>query len=62
MTTESLSDLMLEVLRTGQRKKLTEEAKQSFYLDFYERVSPKIEEIRAKQRQAYEENKGLTLR
>ena len=61
MENQSLLDALVQVLQEGGSVSLTERASQSFHSEFFEKVSPQIEHLRAEQRKAYDANKSLTV-
>lgn len=57
----TFGESILEVLQTGEEQELSAEKKNSFYNEFYNDISSDINEIRERQRRAFDESKKLTL-
>lgn len=62
MNSNVLADLVLEVIKTGSTRELSEEENLRFHSEFEAEISNKVEEMRAAKRRAYEELKNIAVR
>ncbi len=62
MDSKVLAELVAEVIKTGNTRKLDEEKTSRFYREFEEEVAEQVEEIRSEKRRAYEEFKNIAIR
>ena len=62
MDTKILASLVASVIESGKPIRLNDDEKRRFYREFESDVSPRMEEMRAEKRRAYEEARHITIR
>lgn len=62
MDSTVLANLISEVMTEDRPKKLDADRTKQFHREFEENISPFVERMRAKKRQAYEEIKNIAVR
>lgn len=62
MDAKVLAHLVANVIKTGDRKELTEEETYRFYREFEVEVADTVEQMRSDKRRAYEELKNIAIR